>query len=108
MKPEHTSTGPTQDERILAALAHGSILLPLWGLIGAVIIWVTQREKSRFIRFQALQATVYQIVLILSWFAGGACYMCSFFGMFFIMIPLGAMGAEGSTELSTPAAYWPC
>jgi uncharacterized Tic20 family protein len=95
MKVENTPVKPTQDERIMAALAHASILLPFWGLIGAIVIWVTQREKSQFVRFQALQGTLLQVILILSWFTGGACYACSFFGMF-PLIPLGATATEGT------------
>lgn len=84
----------TQDERILAALAHASVILPFWGLIGAIVVWATQREKSRFVNFQALQGAAYQLTLILLAFIGGACYMCSFFGMFLIM-PAGIFAAEG-------------
>lgn len=56
----------TQDERVLAAIAHGSILLGLFtngiaGIVTALIIWVTQREKSAYVAYQALQATVYQL-----------------------------------------------
>lgn len=57
---------PTQDERVLAAIAHGSVLLSLLtngiaGILTALIIWVTQREKSAYVAYQALQAMVYQL-----------------------------------------------
>ncbi len=38
----------SQDERIMAALAHASAILPMWGAIAAIVIWATQREKSAF------------------------------------------------------------
>jgi len=44
----------TQDERIIAALAHASVLLPFWGMIAAVVIWVTQKDKSAFANFLAI------------------------------------------------------
>ncbi|HDQ73684.1 MAG TPA: DUF4870 domain-containing protein [Chloroflexi bacterium] len=78
MAAEKTSIGSTQDDRIMAALAHASVIIPFWGMIGAVVIWATQREKSRFVGFQALQALVYQLSLILLGAFGFACYMCSF------------------------------
>ncbi len=57
------------DERNLAALAHAAILLnvvfPGLGLVAAGVIWLTQRERSSYVTNQALQATVYQVVLLL-------------------------------------------
>jgi uncharacterized Tic20 family protein len=94
MESENISGEATQDERILAALAHASVILPFWGLIGAIVVWATQREKSRFVSFQALQGITYQLVLILLGFVGGACYMCSFSGLFLIM-PAGIFAMEG-------------
>ena len=80
-----------QDERIMAALAHISALLPMIGLIGPITIWVTQREKSRYVAFQALQAIAFQLAFILIWFAGFACYAGSFFLMFFGSFILGGV-----------------
>ena len=100
MESENVLGKVTQDERILAALAHASVILPFWGLIGAIVIWATQREKSRFVNFQALQGAVYQLSLILLGFVGGACYMCSFFGMFLVM-PVGIFAMEGISDPNT-------
>ncbi len=72
----------TQDERIMAALSHVTILLPLVGIIGPIVIWVTQREESNFVAFQALQALAYQLLLVILWFVGMGCYMFSFFAVF--------------------------
>jgi uncharacterized Tic20 family protein len=101
MESENVSNeAVTQDERILAALAHASVILPFWGLIGAIVVWATQREKSRFVNFQALQGAAYQLTLILLAFLGGACYMCSFFGIF-LVTPVGIFAAEGISDPST-------
>ncbi|MEM8534593.1 MAG: DUF4870 domain-containing protein [Chloroflexota bacterium] len=73
---------PTKGERLLATLAHASVLTNianLTGLILATLIWTTQQEKSTFIRFQALQAVVYQSFM----FA---------IGMFLILIWVGCLG----------------
>ena len=67
MPEENMLQVPTQDERLVSALAHLTILLPLIGIIAPIIIYVTQREKSKFIAFQALQALAYQLVLLLGW-----------------------------------------
>lgn len=80
---------PVQNDRILAALAHVMILMPMMGIIASIVIYVTQKDKSRFVAFQAIQAVAYQLVLIMLWFVGMGCYMCSFFGVF-LAIPLSS------------------
>jgi uncharacterized Tic20 family protein len=74
-----TSDLPTQDERIMAAVSHVTVIWPMVGMIGPLVIWGTQREKSPFVGFQALQAAAYQLILILGGLVAGVCYMCSFF-----------------------------
>lgn len=95
MEFDRSAVEATQDECILGALAHASVILPFWGLIGAIVIWATQREESRFVAFQALQGMVYQLVLVLGSFLCFACYICSFFGTF-LLIPVGIFAAEGA------------
>jgi uncharacterized Tic20 family protein len=46
----------TQDEQVMGALSHATIIFAAAGLIGPLVIWGTQREKSPFVGFQALQA----------------------------------------------------
>lgn len=58
---------PTKDERLLATLAHASVVANTANLIGLIMvafIWGTQREKSPFVRFQALQAVIYQSFML--------------------------------------------
>ena len=52
----------TSDERILAAVAHGSIILFGWGIIASTVLWITQRQQSAFVAFHALQALLYQLL----------------------------------------------
>lgn len=63
---------PTEDERVLAALSHASILMNfinLAGVIATALIWTQQREKSRYASAHALQSLVYQgAVLLISLF----------------------------------------
>jgi uncharacterized Tic20 family protein len=76
----------TQDERVMAAVAHATIIFSAVGLIGPLIIWGAQKEKSPFLAFQALQATAYQFLLLLGGLVAGALYMCSF-----LSIPVTAL-----------------
>ena len=75
-------TVPSQNDKIMAALAHISAILPFMGVIAPIIIWATQKDKSEYVAFQALQAVAYQLLMILAWFIGMGCYMLSFFTMF--------------------------
>jgi uncharacterized Tic20 family protein len=87
-KPE--SSVSTQDERVLAAVAHATIVFSAAGLIGPLVIWGTQREKSPFLAFQALQAAAYQFLLLIAGLLAAVLYMCTF-----LCVPLSAL-------LSTP------
>ncbi len=104
----------TSDERIMAAIAHGAIVLPMWGTIASIVIWATQKDKSDYVSHQALQAVGWQISQIAIMFLGMGCYMCSFFTMipatemsmgsdtafpFFFMIPFATMGLMMLTTL---------
>ncbi len=80
--PVPVSAAPSQDERIMAALSHISLIIPYAGLVVPAVVWITQKDKSRWIRFQALQALAYQVLLMLLWFVGMGCYMASFFSTF--------------------------
>lgn len=104
---EDTGQVPTihkQDERILAALAHGAILLPVYGVLVPAIIWITQKEKSRYVSFQSLQALAFHITLIFLYMAGMLCYFISFIGMFG-----GMFIAEGSQNdgLAALSGFFP-
>lgn len=79
---------PDPNDRIMAALAQVTVLIPLFGVIAPIVIWVTQREKSRYVAFQALQAVLYQLLVVIWWVLGMGLYIFSIFGMFLIMIPL--------------------
>jgi uncharacterized Tic20 family protein len=98
-----------QDEKIMAALGHATIVWPLMGILAPMIIWATQREKSRFVAFQALQAGVYHMTLILAGLACGVCYCCSYLAMIVgaFAMPLSmffAGPAQGPTPEELPPA----
>jgi uncharacterized Tic20 family protein len=81
MKNNYPNMSP-QDERIMAALSHVSVLLPLIGTLSPILIWVTQKEKSRYVAFHSLQALAYQLSMVLAYALGMGCYICSFIGNF--------------------------
>ena len=75
----------TTENRLLAALTHGAIMTQGLGLLAGVIVYVNQREKSRYAAFQALQAAVYQLITLIVtiglWIVWGIFYALSFIPM---------------------------
>jgi uncharacterized protein len=61
-----TQTMSAQDERTWSVIAHLSVLLALVGLMpfGALLVWLLYKDRSRKVRFHALQALWYQIAWI--------------------------------------------
>jgi uncharacterized Tic20 family protein len=92
-------TTPTQNDKIMAALAHVSAVLPFMGVIAPIVIWTTQKERSEFVAFQALQAIAYQLLMILAWFVGMGCYMLTFFATF-LTIPFAGGGNEADPTVA--------
>lgn len=96
---------PTKDERLLAALGHASILINIvnmLGMIATLLLWVTQRERSAYVRRHALQALLYQgitmlvsMILILGW---GLCLGLA-------LMPM-ALRPELYGDYSLPASFW--
>lgn len=90
----------TSDDKLLAMLSHISVFLG--GIILPIIIWATQKDKSRFIRFHSLQAIFYQL-------AFAVIIMAFVFIMILIFIGSGiGMGifneSEYAREKSMPVA----
>lgn len=81
---------PTSDERVMAALAH------FFGLFAALIIWVTQKDKSRFVRFQSLQAMAFDAALLV-------------FSLLLTTCMLGVMflGVLGMIAAAAQSSSWP-
>lgn len=96
-----------QEEKTLAGLAHGSVILGIFtngvgGLVAALVIWVLQREKSAYAAGQALQALVYQaitfVVTMVAWCCWGILYAA------LIIVPIASN--PGAYDSTPPAGLW--
>ncbi len=97
----------TQDEKTLAGLAHGSILLGLFtngvgGIVAALVIWAIQKEKSAYVAAQALQALVYQAVTFLVTMLAWCCW--GLLWVILILVPLSSHPA--AYQAAPPAGMW--
>ena len=84
---EATEISP--DDRVMAALAH------FFGLFAALIIWATQKDKSRFVKFQALQSLAFGGLLTVVMMLAMLCLM----GLMFLGIA-GVVFASSQSNAS--------
>ena len=71
------SSSISQNERLLAAVSHVSILMPVAGSVLPFVIWISHKEKSKFIREQSLQALIYQLSLTIFFVVSMGCLFLS-------------------------------
>lgn len=61
----------SHESRLMAAIAHASVVVTGPGVIVGVLIWLTQKERSAYASRQAMQAAIYQlsgmVVIVFSW-----------------------------------------
>jgi len=77
---EHQPGSYTNEEKLFALLSHLSIFIG--GIILPIILWATQKDKSKFVAFHALQAIFYQLSCIV-------IYVILIFVFIFLYIFLG-------------------
>ncbi len=91
----------TQEERLLAALAHAAIITGMIAPVAGLLIYVTQKEKSAYAARQGLQAAIYQLIglsiMMLVWSCWGVFYMIS-------LIPL--MANADKYQDAPPPVFW--
>ena len=75
---DEANFAPTSDERMMGALAH------FFGMIAVLVIWAIQKDKARFVRFQAAQALAFDFAVML--------LMVVFFACYFVVILLAIFG----------------
>ena len=93
---------PSSDERLMAAIAHGSVVISGPGIVVGMLIWLTQKEKSPYAAAQALQAAVFQLLgtvaIIVLWIAYTVFVTIAF-------IPI--VQNPALYENAVPPLFWP-
>lgn len=92
----------SREDRYVAALCHASVLLPLFGTVLPIVIWLTQRARSPLLRFQALQAFAYQLIGLLAYLIIYLCQMIAVFSAFLI-VPVSFL-FSGAPSTSPPVS----
>jgi uncharacterized Tic20 family protein len=79
----------TDEDQVAAAASHGACIIPMFGALLPLIVWITQKERGGLLRFQSLQALLYQAL-------GTAAYlviMVLYFLSFLLMMGGTVLGA---------------
>jgi len=89
-RAEHLSN----EEMDMAALAHASVLLGfitsgLAGIVVALLIWLSYKDRSDYVATQSLQAVVFQLLLVPLTIAGGLAIVLS--ALTICLIPLALL-----------------
>ncbi len=92
--PETASLPEDKEDHVVGAVCHSTAALVFWGIITPIVVWVTQHDRSKFLRFQALQATIYQTIGLIAYFVFIALYFVFVFG--FMGLALFASGPNSS------------
>ena len=84
------------EEKMMAAIGHLAVFLPVIGVIVPAIVWLTQNEKSSQLKAQSLQALVHQVLQAIIFIV---LYILSM-GLYFLsLVP---MAIAGPTESLSP------
>jgi uncharacterized Tic20 family protein len=91
-----------KQDRLLAGLSHLGVLLPLAGMLVPLVVWLSRRGEPSVLRFQAIQALIYQGI-------GAAGYMLYYAvsmaaGVAFVPVSLGLAVFSDAGSSSTPGA----
>lgn len=98
---------PNADEKLMAAISHAGIIIG--GILVALIVWLVQKDKSKYVDFQAKQALVYQLVVLVGesilGVVGFVLGVLTFGIGFFILVPVLIIIGLGTLVYGLYAAY---
>lgn len=91
----------TREDNWVAGVCHATAVLQMWGIVTPLIVWFTQKERSARLRFQSMQAFIYQGIALAVYIGGMALYMAAVFGMMLTAFTAGTANRGG--EIQGPA-----
>ncbi|MEW6505575.1 MAG: DUF4870 domain-containing protein [Chloroflexota bacterium] len=80
------------EDRLVAAFCHLGAFLPFFGMLAALIIWLTQKARSRWLGFQALQALLFQGIALALYYLVGLGMSAAYFVFIIPLITLNETG----------------
>ncbi|HQY19432.1 MAG TPA: DUF4870 domain-containing protein [Ignavibacteria bacterium] len=89
---------PSNEDRTMALLSHLSLILG--GILLPLIIWATQKDKSKFVRFHSLQSIFFHLSI-----AAVIIFFVIFFAVIFFASGLGMSNLNSSGNSELPAFF---
>lgn len=71
--------GEEWEDGWVGGVCHAMAILQLWGIFTPLLVWVLQKDRSERLRFQALQAAIYQLIAFIVYMAAMVAYMAIIF-----------------------------
>jgi len=84
------------EDRWVAGMGHFSVIIVLWGMLTPIMAWALEGKRSLFLKFQAVQAFVFQLGALLLLFGGGVLYLGGAISFIFMT------GINGSLHIDSP------
>ena len=77
------------EERWVASMGHFAVIIMLWGMLAPAATWMLQGRRSPFLKFQSIQALVFQAGTLLLFASTIVFYLG---GSFFFLLSMGFSG----------------
>jgi uncharacterized Tic20 family protein len=94
---------PVQDERTFACISHLTVFVSSFGLFIAIGLWIYLRNKYPYAAFQAAQAVLFQVIVMILTFFLIFAFVAVFFGAFGIGLASG-IDVEGDAFIALAVA----
>lgn len=78
------------EDRWVASMGHFAVIIMLWGMLVPVTTWIVQGRRSLFLKFQAVQAFIFQAGTMLLYVFSSVLY---FGAAFFFILSVGGLDA---------------
>lgn len=78
------------ENRWVASMGHFSVIIMLWGMLVPLTAWVLQGKRNSFLKFQTIQALVFQAGTMLLYILSMVIYLS---GVIFFILSIGGMDA---------------
>jgi uncharacterized protein len=87
---------PTREDRWAAVLCHASGLTIFFGILVPLVTYLTQKDRSPFLKVQALQALLFQGIALIVYWVFSIGMLVVYFGTFFPMVIITSTATEES------------
>jgi uncharacterized Tic20 family protein len=96
--PPETPFLEKNEDNWIASVGHFSVIIPIWGILLPGLTFITQKNRSTFLRFQAAQTVLFQVVGFAGYLIGFVLYFMAIFAIIpFAFLSQNINGNEGLT-----------